>query len=79
MKELFRKNRYLPLNVALLIIAGLHSFEIKSSVLKWVHFLWRVSSLIVCMVFMVWITAGLIESGSFDLERSAPAILHLSN
>lgn len=79
MEEVFRRHRYLPVNVALLIIAGLYSFKIKNNILKTIYFLWRVSGLIVCTTFIAWITAGLIESGSFELEKSAPAILHLCN
>lgn len=77
MGELLQKNRYLPINVALLIIAGLYSFEIKSRILRWIYMPWRVSGLVACTVFIVWITAGLIDSGSLELEKSAPAILHL--
>lgn len=77
MKEIFQKNRYLPMNVALLILAGLYSFQIKSNFLKRIYFLWRICGLIICTLFIVWITAGLIESGSFVLDESAPAILHL--
>lgn len=77
MKEIFQKNRYLPINVGLLILAGLYSFEIKSSFLRKIYFLWRVSGLVVCSLFIVWILAGMVDSGSFVLVESAPAILHL--
>lgn len=79
MENAVKINKYLPLNVILLVIAGLYTTNFNCSLLSKLHYCWRIISLFICCLLIFWIATGLATTTSFVLVESAPAILHLCN
>lgn len=70
------KNSYLPINVLLITITGLYSSEIKNGFLRKLYSLYRAACVAACILFSIWIIAGIVERGSFVLIEIMGTLLH---